>query len=84
MTNTETFKSKFPGFKGVVNFYTLGNEQINFIDVDADRVEYTYTYTMQCGCCVDRESDVESLSYIMDDMGNTEFGELCLEVAERV
>ena len=45
MTNTETFKSKFPGFKGVVNFYTLGNEQINFIDVDADRVEYTYTYT---------------------------------------
>jgi len=80
MTKSQIFKTKFPEFKGVVNFYTLGNEQINFIDVATDKVEYTYTYTMQCGCCVDRESDVESLSYIMDDMGNTEFGELCDEI----
>jgi hypothetical protein len=80
MTKSQIFKTKFPEFKGVVNFYTLGNEQINFIDVAADKVEYTYTYTMQCGCCVDIESDVESLSYMMDDMGNMEFGELCDEI----
>ena len=84
MTKSEIFKDKFPGFKGYVDFYTTDSEQINFIDVEANRVEYTYTYVMNCGCCVDVESDVETLGFILDDMSDNEFEELCEEVAKHV
>ena len=84
MTKSEIFKDKFPEFKGVVNFKTIDNDQINFIDVEANRVEYTYTYVMNCGCCVDVESDVETLEFMLDDMSDGEFEELCEDVAKHV
>jgi hypothetical protein len=84
MTKSEIFKDKFPEFKGVVNFNTISNDQINFIDVEANRVEYTYIYVMNCGCCVDIESDVETLEFMLDDMSDGEFEELCSEVAKHV
>jgi len=84
MTKLETFKDKFPGFKGAVNFKNLDNDQINFIDVEANRVEYTYTYVMNCGCCTDVESDVETLGFMLEIMEDGEFEELCSEVAKHV
>ena len=81
MTKLEIFKNKFPGFKGVVNFKTTDNDQINFIDVEANRVEYTYTYVMNCGCCTDIESDVETLGFMLEIMSDAEFEELCNEVS---
>ena len=84
MTKSEIFKDKFPEFKGVVNFKTIDNDQINFIDVEANRVEYTYTYVMNCGCCTDVESDVETLGFMLEIMEDGEFEELCSEVAKHV
>jgi hypothetical protein len=84
MTNTETFKSKFPGFKGVVNFRTNEGEQINFIDVESNLVEFTVYETYECGCCGDYYDNSCQLPFMLDDMSNDQFDELCLEVAEHV
>ena len=84
MTKSEIFKDKFPEFKGVVNFKTIDNDQINFIDVEANRVEYTYTYVMNCGCCTDVESDVETLGFMLEIMEDGEFEELCEDVVKRL
>ncbi len=84
MTKSDIFKDKFPGFKGVVDFYTTDGEQINFIDVDGDMVEFTVAVDLYCGCCYDYESREERLGYVMDYMLEGEFEELCSEVAKHV
>ena len=84
MTKSEIFKDKFPGFKGVVDFYTTDSEQINFIDVDSDIVEFSVLVQLSCGCCHDYESREERLGYVMDYMSDGEFEELCSEVAKHV
>jgi hypothetical protein len=84
MTKSEIFKSKFPEFKGVVNLRTEGNDQINFIDIEANRVEFTFTFIASCGCCVDMDSDVETLEFMLDDMSDGDFDELCMDVAKRI
>ena len=84
MTKSEIFKDKFPGFKGVVDFYTTDSEQINFIDVDNDIVEFSVLVQLSCECCHDYEFREEGLSHIMDYMSDAEFEELCNEVAKHV
>jgi hypothetical protein len=76
MTKSQIFKSQFPGFIGVVNFFTSDCEQINFIDVESDIVEFTTTCTASCGCCSEIEENVDSLSFIMDGMTDDEFQDL--------
>jgi hypothetical protein len=76
MTNSQIFKLQFPEFKGVVDFFTSDCEQVNFIDVETDTVEFTITCTASCGCCSDIEQREESLSHIMDGMTDDEFQEL--------
>jgi hypothetical protein len=68
MTKSQIFKSQFPGFKEAFHFFTSDCEQINFIDVESDTVEFTRTVTARCGCCSDIEEREESLSFIMDGM----------------
>ena len=84
MTKSDIFKDKFPGFKGVVDFYTTDGEQINFIDVDGDIVEFSVLVQLSCGCCHDYESREERLGYVMDYMLEGEFEELCSEVAKHI
>ena len=43
MTKSQIFKSQFPNFKGALNFFTFDDEQLNFIDVVSDTVEFTIT-----------------------------------------
>ena len=76
MTKSQIFKSKFPEFKGVVDFFTSDCEQLNFIDVPNDTVEFTTTFTLSCQCCTDIDQREESLSHLMDDMSDSEFEEL--------
>ncbi len=76
MTKSETFKLHFPEFKGVVDFFTSDCEQLNFIDVPNDIVEFTTSFTLECGCCSGFEEREESLSHIMDLMSGGEFVEL--------
>jgi hypothetical protein len=76
MTKSEIFKLQFPNFKGVINFFTSDCEQLNFIDVETDTVEFTRTITASCGCCSDIEEREESLSFIMDGMMDDEFEDL--------
>ena len=76
MTKSETFKLHFPEFKGVVDFFTSDCEQLNFIDVPNDTVEFTTSFTLSCGCCNDSIQDEASLSHIMDFMSGGEFVEL--------
>ena len=76
MTKSQTFKSQFPNFKGVVDFFTSDAEQLNFIDVLNGTVEFTTTVTASCGCCSEVEEREESLSFIMDGMTDDEFQDL--------
>ena len=77
MTKSETFKLHFPELKGVINFFTSDCEQINFIDVSNDIIEFTTTTTLSCMCCTDFDERQESLSHIMDLMSDEEFDEFC-------
>lgn len=76
MTKSEIFKSKFPEFVGVINFFTSDCEQVNFIDVPNNTVEFTTIFTLSCGCCSDWDQRVEPLSHIMDLMSEDEFQDL--------
>ena len=76
MTKSQIFKSKFPEFVGVVNFFTSDCEQLNFIDVPNDTVEFTTTFMLSCQCCSDIDQREESLSHIMDLMMDDEFEDL--------
>jgi hypothetical protein len=76
MTKSERFKSKFPEFVGVVDFFTSDCEQVNFIDVPNGTVEFTTMFTLSCGCCSDSIQDEASLSHIMDLMSDDEFEDL--------
>ena len=76
MTKSQIFKSHFPEFKGVVNFFTSDCEQVNFIDVPNDSVEFTTTSVASCGCCHETDEREESLSHIMDFMMDDEFHDL--------
>lgn len=76
MTKSQIFKSQFTNFKGVVDFYTSDCEQLNFIDVPNDTVEFTTTDMAECGCCLEIVEREESLSFIMDGMMDDEFEDL--------
>ena len=76
MTKSQIFKLKFPELKGVVNFFTQDCEQVNFIDVPNDSVEFTTTFILSCECCSDIDQREGSLSHIMDLMSDKEFEDL--------
>jgi hypothetical protein len=76
MTKSQIFKSQFPNFIGVVNFFTSDCEQLNFINVEDNLVEFTRTVRASCDCCSEIEEREESLSFIMDGMTDDEFQDL--------
>jgi hypothetical protein len=84
MKKSEIFKSKFPEFVGAVDFYTSDCEQLNFIDVESDIVEYIISVVKSCECCSEYEFQTSKLNHIMDYMSDVEFEELCDEVAKRI
>jgi hypothetical protein len=84
MKKSEIFKAKFPEFVGAVNFYTSDYEQLNFIDVESDIVEYTISGMQRCGCCGEYESQTSKLDHIMDYMSNVEFKELCDKISKPI
>lgn len=77
MTKSEIFKSKFPKLKTTISFFTEDCEQLNFIDVPNDKIEFTTTTVLSCMCCIDFDQREESLSHIMDLMSDKEFEEIC-------
>jgi len=83
MTKSQIFKTKFPEFVGVVDFYTSDCEQLNFIDVESDIVEYTISVVQSCECCSEYEFQTSNLDHIMDCMSYEEFEELCDDVANK-
>lgn len=83
MTKSQTFRSQFPNFKGVVDFFTSDAEQLNFIDVQGDSVEFTTAGTAECGCCPETKEWSESLSHVMDFMTEDEFKDLVASVSLR-
>jgi hypothetical protein len=81
MTNSEKFKKQFPDFKGIIDYYTDDREELNFIDVQADEVDFITIVPLSCGCCFDYESRTETLSHVMDKMRDQDFKMLCGEMA---
>jgi len=79
MTKSQIFKSQFPNFKGALNFFTFDDEQLNFIDVVSDTVEFTIT---KQGYIPETEVRVQPLSFIMDGMTNDEFSALYVAMLE--
>ena len=73
MNKALQFKNQFPEFCGVVNFFTDDCEQVNFIDVESNLVEFTTTVTAQCGCCSEIETHSESLIYFLELMSDEDF-----------
>ena len=89
MEKSQIFKSKFPEFIGAVEAYKYDNygdtsEIINFISVPGNYANYTYYFTAECGCCSDSDTDTELLAHVLDDMSDTEFNELCDDVAKLI
>lgn len=89
MTKSDIFKDKFPGFKGAVDacksdHWGDTSEVLDFIDVPNNQVRYTYYFVEQCGCCHGRDEDTETLEFMLDDMTEGEFKELCEDVAKRL
>ena len=86
MTKSQIFKSQFPNFKGALNFFTFDDEQLNFIDVVSDTVEFTITKrkAMQYPELWYSETEVrvQPLSFIMDGMTNDEFSALYVAMLE--
>ena len=76
MTKSQIFKSQFPNFVGAVRFFTSDCEQLNFINVQANSVEFTKTVRASCDCCSKIEEREESLSFVMDRMMDDEFQDL--------
>ena len=76
MTKSQIFKSQFPNFVGAVNFFTSDCERLNFINVQANSIEFTRTVRASCDCCSEIEEREESLSFIMDGMTDDEFQDL--------
>ncbi len=88
MTKSQIFKTKFPEFVGDVDAYKSDDygdtkEIITHINGPNNRASYTYYFTAECGCCSDSDTDCESLDYVLDDMSDAEFEELCAEVASK-
>lgn len=83
MTKSQTFRSQFPNFKGVVDFFTSDAEQLNFIDVQGNSVEFTTTGMAECGCCPEIKEWSESLSWVMDSMTDDEFQDLVTLVSSK-
>jgi hypothetical protein len=73
MTKASQFKNQFPEFCGVVNFFTDDCEQVNWIDVESDLVEFTTSVTASCGCCSDIESHSASLDEFFEFMSDEDF-----------
>jgi hypothetical protein len=89
MTKSDIFKDKFPGFKGEVDACKSDqwgdtSEVLDFIDVPNNQVRYTYYFVEQCGCCHGRDEDTETLEFMLDDMTEGEFKELCEDVVKRL
>ena len=90
MTKSQIFKSQFPNFKGALNFFTFDDEQLNFIDVVSDTVEFTITKrkaiqphkTKVYFRISETEVRVRPLSFIMDGMTNDEFSALYVAMLE--
>jgi hypothetical protein len=85
MTKSQIFKTKFPDFVGAVDAYKNNSggstyEILNFIDVPNNRINYTYFFVAECGCCDDSDSDTETMDFVLDDMSDADFEELCEEV----
>jgi hypothetical protein len=73
MTKVEKFKSQFPNFSGQVNLFTDDCQQVNFIDVDTDTVEFTTTSTARCWCCSYCESHTIDLGEFLNELSDDDF-----------
>ena len=64
----------------------MKREEINFFLVlyYTYYANYTYYFTADCGCCSDSDTDTELLAHVLDDMSDTEFNELCDDVAKLI
>lgn len=82
MTKAEQFKTQFSELCGVVNFFTDDCEQVNFIDVEADLIEFTISSTASCGCCSEFEECTDSLSDFLERMSDTDFEMLTKQLSK--
>ena len=73
MTKVEIFKKQFPELCSAVNFFTDDCEQVNFIDVESNLVEFTTTVTARCGCCSDVKEHAASLDEFFEFISDEDF-----------
>jgi hypothetical protein len=82
MTKAEQFKNQFADLWGAVNFFTDDCEQVNFIDVEADLIEFTISFTASCGCCNEFEECTDTLSDFFERMSDTDFEMLTKQLSK--
>ena len=83
MENFTRLKQIFPDFIGAVTFFTEDYEQVNFISLETNSVEYTKTVTASCGCCSDIEEREANLDWFVDCLSDSDFEELLFELAQK-
>ena len=76
MSKHQQFVEKFPQFCGPIEFFTDDAEQVHFICVETDVVEFTVTVTARCGCCGEIESRERTLEEFFEFMSDSDFAEL--------
>jgi len=75
MDNFTILKQHFPDFVGSVNFFTEDCDQVNFISIETNTVEFTKTVTARCGCCSDIEEHEADLDWFVNCLSESDFEE---------
>ena len=83
MDNFTRLKQLFPDFIGAINFFTEDCEQVNFISLETNSVEYTKTVTASCGCCSDTEQREANLDWFVNCLSDSDFEELLFELTQK-
>ena len=71
---------KLNGFVGVVDVYTISNQQINFIDCKNNTIEFTTKSKISYKLFGPTESHIEPLDEFIKDMSNIDFIDLLDEI----
>ena len=80
MKRIDKIKSINSEFIGVVDVFTQFNQQVNFIDVENNIIEFTTTTSPHCSPFNQVESFQEDLSEFIEGMEEDDFIELLNEI----
>ena len=81
MTNIEKLKELFPNYIGNLDFEILDkhgdvSDEITYIDVPENKIEYLIYFVAECGCCTDSSHETDDLDAFLEYMSDNDFNNL--------